>query len=137
MNHGRPAGAHEDSRPRPRPTIRAVITCGHFAAVARTRRSDLDTRDAHLDGGARQPRAFVDAVSHTLLDDEHVLHVQLELADDPALWQAEVDLKIAIPAGTGIGEAVVDLGDLDIPLPQHLESPIGHDSHVVWMIHRY
>ena len=98
---------------------------------------ELDTREAHLHGGAGEPRAFVDPVSDTLLDDEQVLDVQLELADDPALGQAEVDLKITIPAGAGIGEAIVDRRDLETPLSQHRECPIGNDPHVVWMIHRY
>jgi len=137
MTRGRRAGSNDDPRPRPRPAIGTVVARRHLACVARAHRADLGIRDAHLNGGARQPRTLVDAVSHTLLDDEHVLHVQLELADDPAVRQAEVDLKITIPPGTCAGEAIVDPGDLDPPLPQHRERPIGHDPHVVWMVHRH
>jgi len=137
MKRSRPAGSNQDSGARPRPGIRPVVTRRHFAAIARTHRAELDTREAHLHGGAGEPRAFVDPVSDALLDDEQVLDVQLELADDPAVGQAEVDLKITIPAGAGIGEAIVDRRDLETPLPQHRECPIGHDPHVVWMIHRH
>ena len=137
MNRGRPAGSNEDPGPQRRSAIGTVIAGRHLTRIALAHRAEVVIRDAHLNGGARQPRAFVDAVPDTLLDDEHVLHVQLELADDPALGQAEVDLKIAISAGAGIGEPIVDPGDLDLPLPQQRERPIGHDPHVVWMIHRH
>ncbi len=107
-------GRKTDSRSRPRAAVGTVIARRHLAGIARADGADVGIRDSHLHRGAGEARAFVDAVSDALLDDEQVLDVQLELADDPGSRQAEVDLKIAIPAGAGVREVVFDLGDLDV-----------------------
>jgi hypothetical protein len=76
-------------------------------------------------------------VSDALLDDKQVLDVQLELADDPGSRQAEVDLKIAISTGAGVREMILDLDDLDVPLPQYRDRAVGHGLHVGGMVQRH
>ena len=74
-------------------------------------------------------------MADTLFDEQQVLDVDLELANDTAAREAKIDLKIPIPACTGFAEVILDLDDLYAPVSQHVERPLRHSPHVLGMIH--